>query len=135
VAIKKPRLHPVICLVGGEWEEATAQKRAMNWGKISLSYLQGVCRILAEQNPDWHRDLHGMDLGNYLAGVPPEKMWWRVNPPAVREPEDGMSEQSYQMSVNILTFHSHHGRSTYHIASITIPCCCSSPSWSADPIL
>jgi hypothetical protein len=119
VAIKKPRLHPVIRLVGGEWEEATAQKRAMNWGKISLPYLQGVCRILAEQNPDWHRDLHGMELGNYLVGVLPEKMWWHVNPPALQEPEDSTSEKSYETSVHILTFHSHHGRSTYHICYVS----------------
>jgi hypothetical protein len=104
VAIKKPQLHPVICLIGGEWEEANTQNRAMNWGKISLSYLQGVCHILAEQNPDWHRDLHGMDLGNYLVGVPPEKMWWRVNPPAVQGPEDGTSEQSTEYQFIYLHF-------------------------------
>jgi hypothetical protein len=76
--------------MGEEWQRAHSGARPINWVNVSLTVLERWCRRDAEVNPDWHVDVTTMDLGEYLADVPRQKLWWLVNTPTSEQPEDGV---------------------------------------------
>jgi hypothetical protein len=94
IAVKKPRMHPVVQHMGGEWRQAERDNRPPNWNSVSLSAVQQSCREIAASHQDWHPDLNALDLSAYLVQVPSKKIWWRTGLPAAGEAEDGASHSS-----------------------------------------
>jgi hypothetical protein len=88
---KKPRCHPIVQAMGDEWGTAGSERRAPNWGNVSLTYVESLCQKTKAAHQDWHVDLNALDLTEYLQDVPVRMLWWIPQLPAAPQPTDGMS--------------------------------------------
>jgi hypothetical protein len=86
---KKPRVHPIIQVVSGEWRLAESEGRLPNWRIFTPTYIAGYCAIMKSNSPLCHPHLYAEDLSEYLQGLPERKKWWTLDPVAVAEPLDG----------------------------------------------
>ncbi|KAF8258510.1 hypothetical protein EI94DRAFT_1815193 [Lactarius quietus] len=66
---KKPRMHPIIQIMSGEWKVAESEQRMPDWGIFTLDHISGYCHTQQEAHSDWHPDLSTLDLSRYLQGL------------------------------------------------------------------
>ncbi|KAI9431622.1 hypothetical protein H4582DRAFT_2062594 [Lactarius indigo] len=73
---KTPRVHPIIQVIGTEWQSAAIEDRYPDWFILTTEYITTLCEYVLSENPDWHLKLSSLDLNSYLDGLHPSKMWW-----------------------------------------------------------
>ncbi|KAI9429631.1 hypothetical protein H4582DRAFT_2064949 [Lactarius indigo] len=73
---KTPCVHPIIQVIGTEWQSAAIEDRYPDWFILTTEYITTLCEYVSSENPDWHLKLSSLDLNSYLDGLHPSKMWW-----------------------------------------------------------
>ncbi|KAI9435158.1 hypothetical protein H4582DRAFT_2059722 [Lactarius indigo] len=73
---KTPRVHPIIQVIGTEWQSAAIEDRYPDWFILMTEYITTLCEYVSSENLDWHLKLSSLDLNSYLDGLHPSKMWW-----------------------------------------------------------
>lgn len=72
---KKPRVHPLVQVVGVEWVAAKTQGRTPNWSLFTPKTVSVLCAKMRRNHPAWHPGLSSENLDNYLKMVTAKKMW------------------------------------------------------------
>lgn len=87
----RPRLHPVVQLIGGEWLQASNEKRDVSWTSLTHANVIQLCRHHAQTTPDWNANLTAERLDSYLGEIPPNQLWYNFQPEAIAADDDGVS--------------------------------------------
>ena len=85
----RPRLHPVVQLIGGEWREASDNKRDIDWTSLTVANVTQLCRHHASMNPGWNIALTAENLDGYLGDIPPNQLWYTFEYKITVPSEDG----------------------------------------------
>jgi hypothetical protein len=87
-APKPPRFHPIIDVIGEEWERAETEGRSPDLEVITRSKITEQCREGLAAHPEWSRKLTMVNLPVLLWTIPPEDIWWL--PPPDEQTSAGM---------------------------------------------
>ena len=81
------RIHPIITLIGEEWQRAGEQNTTPNFNAFSLAKVATQCKLGAAEHPQWISKLHRVNL-SHLLWSQNSVHWWLPGEKMDEEEED-----------------------------------------------